>query len=122
MELKTSELRIGNKMFLLGKVVSVTPMLIVEQAQSNLACQEYLQPIPLNEEWLVKFGFRFEKGDSENDWYFLEYRNFVFFSDTSCDYLKVFIWLVGKEIEINTVHQLQNLYFALTNQELTINQ
>ena len=84
--------------------------------QSNFK-SKYYTPIPLTEDWLVKFGF--EKGTIENDnWAFT-----VFFYDiwrvvykekkgygTSDVYLENFY----------SVHQLQNLYFALSNKELTI--
>ena len=73
---------------------------------------EYLQPIPLTEEWLIKFGFikhpKFEE-------VFLIINKIGLYVDSSirlaCD---------EYEIQIEHVHQLQNLYFALTSEELTI--
>lgn len=73
-----------------------------------------LEPIPLTEEWLLKFGF--EKETSH-----------VSESHPWCDYVKedVVISLPYYEfnfessaIEIKSVHQLQNLHFALTGKEL----
>jgi len=73
------------------------------------------RPIPLTEEWLLKFGF--EKEDYMNN-------NL---------YTKVFglrIFTIGIKTErgyefdgwkqLKYVHSLQNLYFALTGEELTI--
>lgn len=83
-----------------------------------------LKPIPLTEEWLKKFGFEKKTGiyrksfnekvigigldgsyglyDNENDW-------------------KIGSSFCGNN-RIIFVHQLQNLYFALTNEELKFNQ
>ena len=78
---------------------------------------EDIKPIPLTEEWLVKFGFT-------NDNY-AEYKKDVYTLD--CEYTDkgVFNFVINEECCLNTdikhVHQLQNLYFALTNEELTIN-
>ena len=70
---------------------------------------EDIKPIPLTEEWLVKFGF--EKNESR--WIFKEIEITSWFTFRfSKEPLKV--------QEIDYVHQLQNLYFALTNEELTI--
>ncbi len=70
-----------------------------------------IKPIPLTEEWLLKFGF--EK--DELGWFFKEndYCSFgLFFKDNE--------WLFYiSDTKIKYVHQLQNLYFALTNNELT---
>ena len=82
-------------------------------------------PIPLTEWWLLKFGF--EK-DIDNDYCFkgfhLEDRNI----DTFLPVEKILklkdnfgCWYVGAYLrELKHVHQLQNLYFALTSKELTI--
>jgi len=69
------------------------------------------EPIPLTEEWLERFGFeeddsvgwlkRFDKSDS-------------FFIDLS------FMYWGENSVKLTHVHQLQNLYFALTGEELTI--
>lgn len=78
-----------------------------------------MQPIPLTEEWLVKLGF--EKSDSQFTlnkgkenffllWKFSDMPNYAVFSD----------WNGHVSIVIDHVHQLQNLYFALTGKELTI--
>lgn len=76
-------------------------------------------PIPLTDEWLLKFGFHEKYKSSANRWCF----------DSWC------IWDCEDEdgnlshefmyefrTQIKYVHQLQNLYFALTNEELTYEQ
>lgn len=88
---------------------------------------EDIEPIPLTEEWLEKFGF--DKGTSEDGedvmiylnshWKFiLEYYNFCQPSEDNGYYLIEYLGQL--EIQIKHIHQLQNLYFALTSEELTI--
>jgi hypothetical protein len=76
-------------------------------------------PISLTEEWLVKFGFELKKvsmgGREYEGW-----RNFSFHLDTNYIKNTLFYHWMGGNIEIKHVHQLQNLYFALTNEELII--
>ena len=80
-----------------------------------------IEPIPLTEEWLIKFGFFRHHKDYANDVIYL--KNVV---DS-----KEFEWgcypnELGSGIQINNrkllkyVHQLQNLYHALTGTELTL--
>lgn len=73
---------------------------------------EELEPIPLTEEWLQNFGFQ----RSDNDWISEEKNN---------QQIKIpddltFNHKPSSSIQIKTVHQLQNLYFALTAQELDL--
>ena len=75
------------------------------------------KPIPLTEEWLIKFGF-FEKYKSCcNRWNILSF-TLLDNEDRNGDLQGVFIY--DYKLEVSYVHQLQNLYFALTNEELTI--
>ena len=89
--------------------------------------------IPLTEEWLIKFGF--EKGNYKefDEKHFVEKSNTikviisgVGFWDVYTDYnLYEITFSSGLNIitdnnGINHVHQLQNLYYAITGEELTI--
>ncbi len=71
-------------------------------------------PISLTEEWLVKFGFqRFKKGFIKNNICIAEYYGgglTIFLSNEKFDF----------KVDLYSVHQFQNLYFALTSEELTI--
>jgi hypothetical protein len=73
------------------------------------------EPIPLTEEWLIKFGFKLNKlgnlcksSNYQKRWItFKKYQDrwYLYLThNPKCDY----------------VHQLQNLYFALTGEELTL--
>jgi hypothetical protein len=68
--------------------------------------------IPLTEEWLVKFGFETYKFDHKENQYRLKDRLVVVRNESFYDY--------GSSVKVDYVHQLQNLFFALTGEELTI--
>ena len=72
------------------------------------------EPILLTDEWLLKFGFRNNAG-----FFTLGLLSCVESYDDQCYY-----FYYGKdgdnEIKIRYVHQLKNLYFALTQKELEV--
>lgn len=150
MELKANELRYGNKLLFLGDVVTFKNITEIREDgifwiktfEPKIESKNFhFKPIPLTEEWLLKFGFdNWGKGkiystpDEEYDRFVLhnvlggtsnfEVHNIVStYGNTyyqqyiiSCDEDERINW--GEEIKY--VHQLQNLYFALTNKELEI--
>jgi len=80
---------------------------------------ENIEGIPLTEEWLLKLGFvRFLK--------YKIYNKESFQIEKHASYKDGYIFFLDSEgeappsIKIKYVHQLQNLYFALTSEELTI--
>lgn len=78
---------------------------------------EDVEPIYLTEEWLLKFGFE----DACNG--FNDYCNDRFTICVEKVNGETIITMYIADCVINTikyVHQLQNLYFALTGEELTI--
>ena len=80
---------------------------------------EFIQPIILTEEWLYKFGFEENGVDKkENE----KYRKY--WSEGKFDVYKIISFYLDNnkshEPDIKYVHQLQNLYFALTGEELTL--
>ena len=86
-------------------------------------------PIPLTEEWLLKFGF--DKHGEFGEYYRIFNKGLIIdIEDTDNEFI---VWVrIGDDIlepllkvgypiaYIQYVHQLQNLYFALTNEELTL--
>jgi len=88
---------------------------------------EHIQPIPLTEEWLLKFGF--EVTNEGAGFKSLHYWNFLLNDDKLYlrdYYVGGYIWGFNGFIELGTpmaieyVHQLQNLFFSLTGNELTL--
>jgi hypothetical protein len=115
-----SEIRIGNYLqwnnFTEARIMNGKDFFIVYDSLEN--SDGCIEPIPLTEEWCIKFGFQ---KDLENTIYkninkhcFLCYDdNIVLLLEEENN------WCITK---VKYVHQLQNLYFALTNEELTIKQ
>jgi hypothetical protein len=115
-ELRASELRIGN-ITTLG-VVSLIDQdvfrVVDSEGDSFKNTWAEIKPIPITEEWLLKFGFE------KTEWYFNSYRLVIGNNDYA-----ILIDLDGNcevgdiiTCKIQYVHQLQNLYFALTGEEL----
>jgi hypothetical protein len=72
---------------------------------------EDYEPIPLTEEWLLKFGF---KSDVVSSVFGFKWVSINMTQDGD-------FWvenITGELVEIDFVHQLQNLIFALTGEEL----
>jgi hypothetical protein len=78
---------------------------------------EEIEPVPLTEEWLLKFGFKKTEWDNSNSYLFVtpecDYSIVVY----SNGYLEIGGMVMRK---IDYVHQLQNFVFALSGVELTI--
>lgn len=121
--MKPNELRIGNWVEQPNNgVTRVTAILNDLQIKTETGyIDKYCRPIPLTEEWLLNFGFRLG-----GDRFDKEASNGLFR-----------IWSLGLihetyhtnrigddmgDMELKHVHQLQNLYFALTGEELTLNE
>ena len=114
------ELRIGNYVSInrIERKVKNTDFI---QASFELK----LNPIKLTEEWLLKFGFDLiTKGSDESgyikEYYLLDNLTIVYdenFDLSICSDLGICPFLKNFKL----VHQLQNLYFALTGEELTTN-
>jgi len=107
--MKVNELRIGNIINLGDRVV------IVDLAVINRIGNAHYKttPIPLTEEWFNKFGiFKI------NDISFLMGCYEIIYSK-GWEHWNV-ILKHGTIAKIKHVHQLQNLYFALTGEELEI--
>lgn len=82
---------------------------------------ESFKPIPLTEKWLLDFGWGKDEYDSvyvdntslKQVVLYYDVKNKMFLMETNSDIIEF--------NHIQHVHQLQNLYFALTGEELTIN-
>ena len=116
--MKAQDLRIGNYVEHHKEVVRIVGI-TEENPYIDTITIDYLdwdeiEPIPLTEEWLLKFGF-VKLG--KLDFFYISEQEMNF--KVSCD-LKMIAWynLQLHGVEIKHVHQLQNLYFALTNTEL----
>jgi len=90
---------------------------------SEAKAEEYdsFEPISLTEEWLIKFDFGYKSKSSCTEWsiglFSLTTDHEDEYGDPTDGYDKFYY---SFEKEVKYVHQLQNLYFALTGEELNV--
>ncbi|KAA2223021.1 hypothetical protein [Chryseobacterium sediminis] len=119
------ELRLGNLIGYDGKIFKVKEIrnyiIVCDRGKGNVDfTSKEIEPIELTEEWLLKFGF--EKKAEHNLKLDVLTRSIIH----AYTHGKVEIELGNRSgysfgyPEVQFVHQLQNLYFALTGEELTI--
>ena len=124
--MKASELRIGNYVWddYGGNMIihQISNDLVDCKKENHLPSGRFdlssIKPISIDSNWLVKLGFDnlgkygYAKGDFK-----LEFTSNII---TIQDCLFV-LWVNSRIIRIKGVNQLQNLYFALTGEELNLN-
>ena len=126
--MKASELRIGNYLALPTRgedVVIVEEIFANDFVVCDVTSNEWpiadYAPIPITEEWLLKLGF---KEHDELAGYGIECgrMGIVIGNAQDDDFMFLFREDIGLNYEalvfIDYVHHLQNLYFALTGEEL----
>jgi len=113
MEIKENELRIGSwVLYKDSREVQITANDFSEIENVPHWCEIFIKAIPLTEEWLVKLGF------GEPGKYALRDLKAGHFHLSWEDGNGMFLESIG--INIEYVHQLQNLFFTLTGEELII--
>jgi hypothetical protein len=130
--MKANELRIGN--YFKSKsdeaIYELTYELLAEQFNGKDLGFDDMQPIPLTQDWLIKLGFKKHIIDEPT----IKQTRWILDWSYMCATCPLSIYDKGKNSfssfdssirgiihsEIKHVHQLQNLYFALTGEELTI--
>jgi len=109
--MENTELRIGNI------VNDDESHLIITAENIEWACivaEESLTGVPLTKEWLTKFGFEWMPE--------AEYTHGAMSKDGIQVWVKNGFVIEKPSIKYNLlyIHQLQNLYFALTGEEITV--
>lgn len=130
--MKATELRIGN---LVNGVLTQKPYIIDAWALREMESGNYqnsqdtetkvFEPIPLTEEWLLKFGF--SKQDYKMSGCYIYKLGTIIIMNSFLDNGRKDMGITVEGISPPTwsladlyfVHQLQNLYFALIGEELT---
>lgn len=129
--MKANELRIGNLILDRGEKVlrvdwfereKICMKMVIRGTEVHPLTEEvkHLHPIPLTEEMLLKCGF--ENRSIGSDFWFecneiiIGGRGKSFYPSVSGE-----SGLEAYGYEIKSLHQLQNLFFILTGQELTVN-
>ena len=114
--MKANELRIGNWVDFDKEEIAIDLEYFYWEIEGRGVLQ-HTKPIPLKEDWLLKFGFE--------DAHYGEYKKDRYTLD--CEYTDkgIYYFIIDEtclELDVKHVHQLQNLYHALTGEELTIKQ
>lgn len=134
--IQANELRVGN-LVLIGEDTAIVTCITSEGVSANGEKAAYtyemfndISPVVLTEEWLTKTGFvlmektykeHYQGNNSLNFGYPVLYLNkYVYLACNSKGHASGNLFLNGNRIECKYVHQLQNLYFALTGKELTL--
>jgi hypothetical protein len=123
--MKANELRIGNIVEYNedGVIFTVTEtslngIRVTNDEETTWIEIDQFSGIKLTEDWLLRAGFVVEhKGNELNGFYSVYTLNSITYNTIHG------WWINGKQhleypVPLNYVHQLQNLYFALTGQEL----
>jgi hypothetical protein len=118
--MKANELRIGNYISPLGKGVTIVEGFctwdgLIQSSSFAERSIEDFEPIKITEEWLLKLGFEYNDniGIYQNGGFDVDIEDDVYCHFYMNDYGDWYKY-------IEYVHQLQNLYFALTGEELTV--
>lgn len=126
MKTTVKELRIGNyiyKCYPDGKEIAIVEN--ISKCFINGFGVSAIEPIPITEDWLFKLGFKSTKNDIPT-----YYKNFGNLIEYDYEYsfniyvdleLNYFVTIFGRKIELKYVNQLQNLYYSICREELTIN-
>lgn len=123
--MKAEELRIGNFVLHNGNWSyrsHSAPSVISWEESDWYALGEYtisledVSPIPLTEKWLIDFGF--EKDDYCQHYYTLDFE--IRLHDDKWLYCPISEYFPAYSVVLPYVHQLQNLYFAITGEELQL--
>ena len=122
--INAKDLRLGNLILKNGKIYEITTLFFVDlhdgTVRENYNNSYVIEPIKLTEELLNKLGLNVNKWFCENSYCVVEDKT----GDTSYGWcMKVQNASHTKEIEFGYfkyVHELQNLYYALTGSELTV--
>jgi hypothetical protein len=123
--MKAQELRIGNYISEIGvdidyngnKISDGTFEVVkvdIDILKDILGCWEvYYTEIPLTQEWLIKFGFIKSTGWDDFEYFDKNGVHIYVCNDGTNEWFEY-----EMEFKVKSVHQLQNLHFALKNEEL----
>jgi hypothetical protein len=116
--IEARELRIGNYTYPFDDIHLVSDKTIfrdsIKVCYKDFENTNNIQPIPLTEEWLLRLGFEREESRFGSHFYTNDFSLYTSKEGSLCfcydNYLK----------HIHYVHQLQNIAFALTGEELEL--
>jgi hypothetical protein len=114
--MKANELRIGN----LIQIFHKSKGWILHYASADTIASfkpEFVKPIEINKDWLLILGFKFIDG---RNYKLKNFGTYSFHFGKACFYPAGLLNSLQRMDNVQYVHQLQNLYFAIWNEELTV--
>lgn len=125
MAIKIEELRVGVWVRpLTSGVVTQVSLFMLGEIAADETYLDYLMPVPLSPELLEKAGFEKTNGEIESWKIPIGKDNYIEWHDDNSvligDYTGYSTVMIVVE-NISSLHQLQNLYYSLTGNELEIN-
>ena len=124
--INANELRIGscvmynNRLFQIEAISRSLPCLNTDEFGIGVVDWNNIEPIPLTPEILEKCGLKNGNSELDRNVFYSTNKHLAQFSVNISGsfgiYVGVFIAL--RSVHLEYLHQLQNLYFALTNEEL----
>lgn len=128
--MKPNEFRLGNYVEYDGRILRIDtiapifPTLNTRDYGIGVVDWNNIKPVKITDEFLIKLGFK-KYQESDIPAYFKTFGSFLeddyeycfsMFQDIEENF---YIQVMGKKIILNEVHKLQNIYFELTEEELT---
>ena len=129
--MKANELRIGLCLLVCGEITQISSGFIADYdfslrhnfSNNTPIARDSVYPFPLTPEILEKAGFKYDEGMESYDLFTssglisiaTDYSFFIGDNHLECGFAG------GNKSLVKYLHQLQNLYFALTGEELQIN-
>jgi hypothetical protein len=109
--MKPNELRLGNYFIGYSNYLQQWELASFGLLIEGIEVDEIIRGfVPLNQDWLLKFGFEMYEFDNKANQFRFKERLIV--------YREGFLYDYGTSVKLEFVHQLQNLYFVLTGTEL----
>lgn len=124
--MKATEFRIGNWVEFKDKSPTFDYTTLTMSCFEGRYIESKFNPVPLTEQWLINLGFK-KTIDNEFNPIHLKFNNYIhLYADNQDNYSEIYPFVYidecSDEIRIcdnlKYVHQLQNLYFLLTGEEL----
>jgi N-acetyl-anhydromuramyl-L-alanine amidase AmpD len=111
--MKATELRVGNY-FQWIEIASMGIGVDVITKNNHYTYEDFKEPIPLTEEWLKRLGFEYSEHERTDSGLWKLIPPFQIYG--KCNQ-----FIYDYRLDVNYVHSLQNLYYALTGEELNQN-